>query len=403
MNKLIKITIGLVLGATAYGATTVADNQINPYIDKGDRQEISTIQDIPEAGESKIELLKSRPEMRLKKWNGEVDLGVSYSKVKGQGDRPLLSNKIEWKDTKEEVHAYPIDNDNFEFEVVLKEKPDTNIFDFQIDGYENLDFFYQPTLTQKEIDEGAFRPDDVIGSYAVYHKDKKNHIEGQTNYATGKVFHIYRPKAIDANGIEQWAELSYQNGILRVTVSQGFLDNAIYPVRIDPTFGYTTAGASLTLLENSIKGSRFTATENGTGSSMSWYMLKAAASTVAKANIYSSPDSTPNPITNGSTNEATLTPSTSSWETASFTSAPSFVVSTEYLLVAWAPSVVGSQQIYYDVGSAGQGTASSLTYGTWPDPLVETDDTNKYSIYATYTAAGGASTPSITSDIIFFE
>src|SRR3990167_10044130 len=145
---------------------------------------------------------------------------------------------MEWKDVREEVHAYPINNENFEIEIILKDRPDINTFDFTIDGADNLDFFYQPPLTQKEIDEGASRPDNVIGSYAVYHKTKANHRVGSINYATGKAFHIYRPKATDANGAEVWAELNYPNGTLTVTVPQKFLDDAVYPVRVDPTFGY---------------------------------------------------------------------------------------------------------------------------------------------------------------------
>lgn len=63
-------------------------------------------------------------------------------------------------------------------------------------------------------------------------------------YKTGKAFHIYRPKAIDANGVEQWCSLDIKDGILTVIIPQNFLNKALYPVIVDPTFGYTSAGAS---------------------------------------------------------------------------------------------------------------------------------------------------------------
>jgi hypothetical protein len=93
-----------------------------------------------------------------------------------------------------------MEDGGFEIEIVLDEAPASNVFEFQIEGAEDLDFFYQPPLSDEEIAEGAVRPENVIGSYAVYHKAKANHRVGNTSYSTGRAFHIYRPKAIDANG-----------------------------------------------------------------------------------------------------------------------------------------------------------------------------------------------------------
>ena len=240
----------MAIAVVSTGGVLFADARIDTFIDLGDKQAVELGATLPEGGKSEVEFITDHPEIRLKKWNGEVNLGVSYDKVQTRGQRPFLSNRMEWKDGKEEVHAYPLDakagmeDGGFEIEVFLKEKPDTNVFDFTIDGAENLDFFYQPALTQAEIDAGDVRPENVIGSYAIYYKDHANHIIGQTNYATGKAYHIYRPKAIDAEGNETWAVLDYQDGVLSVTVPQKFLDDAIYPVRVDPTFGYTSLGAT---------------------------------------------------------------------------------------------------------------------------------------------------------------
>ena len=215
-----------------------------PVISKLDRFEVSFSEKLPAEGLKKAEMLKDRPKVVLSKWNDEVRMGVEYKKITANARKLVSSNEVKWGVGNEVVHAYKKDDENFEIEIELKTKPATNVFDFTITGAENLDFFYQPALTPEEIAEGASRPENVIGSYAVYHKTKANHRVGSTNYATGKAFHIYRPKAIDANGVEVWAELLYLNGILSVTVPQKFLDEAVYPVRVDPTFGYTSLGAS---------------------------------------------------------------------------------------------------------------------------------------------------------------
>ena len=87
--------------------------------------------------------------------------------------------------------------------------------------------------------------------------------------------HIPRPQVWELNDEEntkEWAELSYDNGELCVTARQEFLDEATYPVRIDPTFGYTSMGASNTGLANQIHVGTFTGAE-GTLDSISAFVL----------------------------------------------------------------------------------------------------------------------------------
>src|SRR3990167_3405653 len=185
--------------------------ELSPYIETAREFRNEKLSSILSAGLNRTIISKDKPEIRLEKWNGEIGLTIAYNDpeiINAKGNANLLNpSKVEWKGAKQELHAYPLpvgegmEDGGFEIEVVLKEKPATNKFDFQLSGYQDLDFFYQPALTQQEIDEGASRPENVIGSYAVYHKTKANHQMGSINYATGKAFHIYRPKAIDANGV----------------------------------------------------------------------------------------------------------------------------------------------------------------------------------------------------------
>ena len=133
------------------------DKRLNIFSEKVDRFEKVDISSLPEGGINKIEFLKNEPKVVFSKWNGEVQLGMKYAKIQAVGARSL-NNRIEYKDIKEEMHAYPLEkgegmeDGGFEIEIVLKDKPDTNTFDFTIDGAEQLDFSYQPFLANLDLD-----------------------------------------------------------------------------------------------------------------------------------------------------------------------------------------------------------------------------------------------------------
>lgn len=168
-------------------------------------------------------------------------------KVVADLGKPSIGERLADKRKKEVItEVVNFGEGGFKVDILLNEKPDTNRFCYTIEGAENYDFFYQPELTPEEIERGEYRPPEIIGSYAVYHKELKNHRVGGENYATGKVMHIPRPQVWELNdeSTKEWAGLSYDDGELCVTVRQGFLDEAEYPVRVDPTFGYTSVGGS---------------------------------------------------------------------------------------------------------------------------------------------------------------
>jgi len=375
-----------ILGVAGIGTFALLGNaQPVELPPQADRFEVRIPQSLPEAGEAKVEMIRSRPEVRFKKWNGEVNLGVRYAKVQGAGVQ--VGNRTEWRGAKEEVHAYPIDDENFEIEVVLKEKPDTNVFEFQIDGAEDLDFFYQPELTQDEIDEGASRPENVVGSYAVYHKTKANHRVGSINYATGKAFHIYRPKAIDANGVEEWAELLYDSGVLSVTVPQSFLDEAVYPVRVDPTFGYTTIGGTGSNIgEDTIRlSSTWAAPENGIVEKLTVYLGDNSVTLVTfRPVIYI--NSTDALVTFGAEFETNID---NSWVDSVLTDS-SITDAINYDFGIWVKNNGGTVNTLFDVGTHSFRRANETYHATNnpPDPFVEVSVivSRDYSIYATYTA-----------------
>ena len=231
------------------------------------------------------------PEVKLTKWD-ETSIRL-WSEEKGDKKAIQKDNKISWnnKDKSKEYNFYEVSKEElgnedggFEYEIILNEKPKSNVTELKIET-ENLVFYYQAPLNEEEQDELVVsctetqcfnkdgkviveRPENIIGSYAVYHKDdvKGDYSRvGGKNYKAGKAFHIYRPQMIDANGNKTWGKLNINIavGIVSVTIPQEFLDNATYPVRhaTGYTFGYETAGST------KVQGYQFTAYRFSTGAS----------------------------------------------------------------------------------------------------------------------------------------
>jgi hypothetical protein len=125
-------------------------------------------------------------------------------------------------------HRFTILNDNhFEYDVILKKEPDTNVIELYIDGAGNYDFYRQPDFVSNDF---------LKGSYAVYRKDR---IIG---YGTGKLCHIHRPKIIDARGRWVWGDLFIAGNKLLITIPETWLADARYPVIVDPVVGCNTIG-----------------------------------------------------------------------------------------------------------------------------------------------------------------
>jgi hypothetical protein len=98
----------------------------------------------------------------------------------------------------------------------------------RLEGAEQFDFFRQPDWLKNPL---------LAGSYAVY---KKETFIGE---GTGKLCHIHRPKIIDAAGRWVWGDLSVSGDRLCITIPEGWLSEARYPVIVDPVIGTTTVGS----------------------------------------------------------------------------------------------------------------------------------------------------------------
>ena len=383
------------------------------------------------------------PEMTIRKWDDEVNFNIKYKHNIAPKDQTvdLGGEKIKWKNHKTEVHYYEmkkgeklngaeLESDVYEVEVLLLEKPDTNVVGFEIET-KGLVYYYQPPLNEEENPEADYctethcykneqvvihRPENVVGSYAVYHESKAGDYSkmGLKNYRAGKAFHIYRPKIIDSAGKEVWGELKITDSILSVEIPQEFLDNAVYPIRhaAGLTFGYTTEGQSNTYSSYNETPSAcvFTPAEAGTISSISGYVGSYGGASNGVFAIYSDSSSYPSVKLANGTQASWAADTTLKSQNVVY----EFSDSTPYWLYFAA---MNGSQAQYDAGTTNQfyrysGSTESLLVS--PFTGGSTGYNRKISIYCTYTPANtapnvptisspsdGATGQSLTPDLVF--
>ncbi len=365
------------------------------------------------AGSDKVEIgdkeaIDFKPHIKLNRWDGECYIKVGLPTT--EKVFPVVeADKIKFEGKDLEAHFYPLeprtiiakDKDGkdhrfkqnelggFEFEIILKRKPRTNKIILNIET-QKLKFHYQPPLTPQEIDEGCIRPDNVVGSYAVYHSTRGNMHRGKETaekYKTGKAFHIYRPKITSAKGNWVWGELSIdeQAGTLTTTIPQDFLDAAVYPISTGTTdFGYTGHGSFASSSDYIFSNNAISPASNGDGVSISCYVKKSTAAK-SRCALYDSSDSS----LKGETEEKDV-PVAEGWLVHNFSGTPTILSAKSYF-ICMIQNVI---TIYFYDSVGGEGRYKSLTWSNgfpgWPDPLgawTGTNWGNKLGIYCTYEEA----------------
>jgi len=372
-----------------------------------------------------------KPLLWLTRWMNESFLKIPVGKIVKNLEFDETNNYVIWDTDLFTVKVYPKEAEQktvtineqqitytlsslggLEFEAILKTKPSTNSLTVQIET-QNLKYYYQPPLTEElnvnEYDEVTetyaikdgqvivFRPLEVVGSYAVYHATKtpwhKSKEEAE-KYKVGKAFHIYRPKLIDVEGKTAWAELSIdeKKGVLTITLPQEFLDEAIYPVTIDPTFGYESVGSAHASISDRISGTVFSCPEEGTAISLTGYVVTTGSHLSVKYAIYKESDSSL--VDNTGTVTVSTTPQ---WLTSNVSGAN--LDSADYVLVGWGSKYEEYDpfehqwiryyvHMYFDSVEEDIGRYETKTFNSFSDPASFSHENRKYSIYCTYTAEG---------------
>jgi hypothetical protein len=178
-----------------------------------------------------VSLGREVPSWELRRWGRDClrfsPVEQDRYGVRGNGRQLLYRGE-------RESHRFTIlDGDRFEYDIILKKPPASNKVYLRIEGWEGFDFFRQPD---------GFGPAHLRGSYAVY---KREFILNSSQYhvGTGKFCHIHRPRIIDRRGREVWGALRIDRGMLTITIPEGWMGEARYPVLVDPVIGSNTIGA----------------------------------------------------------------------------------------------------------------------------------------------------------------
>jgi hypothetical protein len=288
----------------------------------------------------------------------------------------------------DETDEYYIDKEGrLKWDTIFSKCPVSMELNYAITYSEGIEFYYQGELKPEEIEEGCSRLDEIIGSYAVYCNKANN------KHKTGKLCHIPRPFVIDAKGQKEWCVLKIDGNTLTITLPEKFMASAVYPVRLDPTIGYTSVGAStgttaavlLVLL-----GSEYTtASSDGSDPAIKIYSASIAGATgLIRAGYYT--DATPyGLLIDGNHTDIAVSSTTPAWYTDSDLSG-SIVSGTIYRSAAvFNANSVSSLYSYYDDAVNGT-TAYRTAMTSCPANLDGTNNmTRVYSIYLEYTESGG--------------
>ncbi len=290
---------------------------------------------------------------------------------------------------------YIDENGRFKWDIEFKERPLKNSWTWELKHADGIEFYYQGELTDEEIKDGCGRPAEVVGSYAVYCNKANN------KYKTGKLCHIYRPFCYDINGESIYADLLIADGQLTITIDESWLDNAVYPVRLDPTIGYTSTPGSTTATSGSgymttgIAGTDLIADSSGLCNKMYIYVSSIGTGLSVNVGIYNNNESGASKLTSGA--------KSSSWNTGwnSINCTEITVTSgNKYPPAIGLVSNSGSGTVGYDTtNSSGNASSYWSTQSSLPSTWEQNPNrTYVFGVYLEYTESGGSPLPAIINN-----
>lgn len=347
------------------------------------------------------------PQIKLLAFENEANFSARLITAATGTETKTAEEKIQWNNGKIGAEIFNLEKSEqhpqgaLEFNVILKEKPALNNIDFSLQ-FKDAEFIRQPPLTEcigidgivtatetEGKDAGGNiihrRPENVVNSYAVYLATPRTNETDGKKYRTGKIAHIYRPIITDSNGKACYGELkiSADKTTLSIIIPQDFLDAAIYPVFIDPTFGYTTAGASSAALSFSVADVGATtilslgATENNKRVTAIYAYGSGGDCSGAIYDLPSGAGTAPN-TRYGSASLIDL-PASAGWNSVAV--AIEILAGKDYCV---ATGIYNTATLYYDAGSGNERSAASAN--TLPTTWTHSNySANKYSQYAEYT------------------
>ncbi len=179
------------------------------------------------------------PKFNLSKFNDEFWVDVNHKESFAIPRKDVVQSNISKYDVVcgNIKHTYYQKNDGLEYEMWFQEKPKPEVI-LDLTTSEGLTFTKQLELTQKDIDEGWTRPEDIVNSFAVY-CNKSNF-----KYETGKIAHLKRPFLVDSKGRKVWCDQEISGNVWLIQLPEKELDDLSYPICLGPEIGYSTSGSS---------------------------------------------------------------------------------------------------------------------------------------------------------------
>ena len=253
------------------------------------------------------------------------------------------------------------------------------------------------TVCQYENGRASYRPENVVGSYAIWSNLCGDYTAmGGKNYRTGKVGHLYPPEIWDSGTNRTRAGLNITGNQMIVTLNRTWMDQAVYPVTLDPIWGDDGAGtASETGWSDGqyiIYAKSNAAPSGGVASNMSIYMDAGSVGQWRSAIYYNS--ATGNGPTNKQWGLDTRAPVSSGkgWKTDTNVSGQTVTNGNTSWFLARVSIPSGTDAVYRDnTGGIGYYDFSGNIRTAWAASDSFTT-TNPYSwaIYVAFAPAGGA-------------
>lgn len=197
-------------------------------------------------------------------------------------------------------HIFKVVDDNLKWDMDFADAASVpGALHLRIRHSQGLSFHKQSDTPEGELENPQFTRPEVAGSYAVY-MDKRDN-----KYQTGKVCHIYSPFFVDEQGAKspllRMTLTDIETNVKRLTLVvtpkvQAWLDNParVGKIRLDPTLGYSTSGASTGQITGVVWHTIQTQSDATGGEIVSLHAYGAAGNTGNfKASVANCPQSSP--------------------------------------------------------------------------------------------------------------
>lgn len=318
------------------------------------------------------------PNVNASKWGDRVWLNMRSLDFEPVKDDATLADQVTV--TKDGVmQRWFIDaDDRVQHDIIFAAKPRLEL-KFQLSYPDGLRFALQPALSAEEAAKYP-RPDNVEGSYAVYWRESNN------EFQTGKFCHLFYPFLVDAHGARVRAEqfvFDEPTKTLLLVLPGKWLDEAAYPVLLDPDMGYASSGASYTGDRYSIYASHDTPASAGTCGNAHAYVYNSGTSGVTcKLCVYTDDTGNNRP-------QAQLAAEVQCSIAASYDGEVSGAYTPDITLAKHWLGYTGSANaanVRYDADVANRGISYDLGSYDLPNPWPDagTNSTARYSVWVDY-------------------